>query len=229
MNRTAGKSPEEEAELLRLVQAIGAGSDPAFERLWRRIEPAVDNAVRSRRLLQKLAERPHERADCKQAIALKLRRVVPTYNEYSATHDGRSAPPLSSWLGAVICNAAIDFRRKHPEYRRGNAGDNAGGNVDGERQRRWRVFVDATYLDEVAEAGGAGLGRVSADRVRDEQTGALARTVQVRQMLQWARDNLPAEQLNGLRRWLYAEDARQSKEARAALRKLRDRFRGVEP
>ena len=163
--------------------------------------------------MQKLAERPAERADCKQTIALKLRRVLPMYLDYreqKKTGHG-SLPSIMRWVAVIINNAAIDFRRMHPEYRR-NAGDN-------ELQYRWRTFVHLGLDEGITSRG-------NADPDGRDPALAISRARQFREMLQWADTNLPAYQARALMRWLYAEDSRQSKAARAALRKLRDQFRG---
>lgn len=200
------------------MEQIAEGSDLAFERLWRALEPTVDSAVRNPRLMHKLASRPAERADCRQTIALKLRRVVPTFLTYRAEKlQSGNSPSLVRWLGVIINNTIIDFRRKHPEYQRVLG--------DAERDRRWRSFVyldsgdDGVPCDHVVERDGALV--TERDRVLEE----LSHARQARRMLQWAQTHVPPEQLAALLRWLHAEDSRQSKLARAALRRLREQFR----
>ena len=204
----------DEAAWLALIEQIAQGSDLAFERLWRALEPTIDAAARNPRLMHKLADRPAERADCKQTVALKLRRVVPTFLAYREEKVQRGlSPSLVRWLGVIINNTVIDFRRKHPEYQRALG--------DAERDRRWRSFV---YLDSDDESGE---GIRSDDHLteRDRALTELSRARQARRMLTWAEENMPPAQLAALLRWLQAEESRQSKQARAALRRLRERFR----
>lgn len=210
--RADNKPPPDQVEMLRLVEQIAQGSDLAFERFWRKVEPRVDAAVHNPRLMQKLAQRPAERADCKQTVALKLRRVLPTYIDYSREKQSRGlSPSLARWVAVIINNTTIDFRRKHPEYRRAPDTD--------ESDRRWRTFVEVGQQEALT---GLSHGDIT-DRNRFLATISEGR--QARKMLSWARANLPAHQLEALLRWLQAEEGRQSKETRAALRKLRDQFR----
>jgi len=83
-----------------LLQAIGAGSEPAFEELRHRYHRAIERACRS------IAGVDLE--DCAHEVLARIWRKAPLYDR------GRGSAP--AWLLTLARRTALNLRRPHPAY-----------------------------------------------------------------------------------------------------------------
>lgn len=203
-------NPKVSAEGLTVLAARAAQGDRrAWHALWQALEPRIWALTGRWQLAGPLCTRADDRREIVLRVMAKLRHGgFRRLRAFVESAGGASDAALVAWLSAVTTRVAIDAQRAHPEH------------LGRTERARW---VSLVPLDDaplpVAE--------------RD-----LAAHATVLRVLERARDDLTAQQLTALSMWLEGEsnqaialrlgaatpeDAHRT--LRAALKRLRDRFR----
>jgi DNA-directed RNA polymerase specialized sigma24 family protein len=205
----------EDAELDALVVAAAGGDEGAWQRLWNAIEGPLTRVVAQRSFLGPLSRRDDDRANIVVSVMGRLRddgfRRLQVYLDTK-----RENPRLRfmSWLRVVTKRVGIDYLRQHQNWiRRTSANASTPG--------RW---VDAGTLPPDSELRG--------ERPPVTNIGT------VRELLEFAKHELPPEQLRALQLWAASEtfdqiahtmelpSAREAeRRVRAALERMRRKFR----
>lgn len=208
-------SPGEDA-ILALVARACDGDEEAWQAAWRWIDPRLSALVAQPRFLARLSRQEDDRRGVVLAVMEKLRES--DHRRLKLFEKARSGNPglsFMAWLSVVTKRVAIDYLRAHPEY------------LDQRRQRG-------------AEAAGAW---VSVQALPSEwrmpgKRPPVTAAGTARQMLAFARRELPVPQQRALERWVegdspaeiaqalgLADPAAAERILRAALERLRRKFR----
>jgi DNA-directed RNA polymerase specialized sigma24 family protein len=198
-----------QTELLRRVLAAEAA---AWHELWRVAEPVIWNVTGRWQALGPLSKSAEDRRDVVLRVMEKLREGdFRRLRAFSESAGAGSEAALRAWIAVVATRVAIDHVRAHPEHvdPRGRRGD-----------ERWARLVPLDQAPELAD-----------ERNLDGSATAL-------RLLERARQELSVEQLSALYLWLDGvelaaiarrigapDDRAALRVVRAALKRLRDRFR----
>ena len=195
-----------------LIHRAVGGEAAAWHELWRLAEPVIWVVTGRWQALGPLCKDAEERREVVLRVMEKLRDGdFRRLRSFAASDGAASEPAFRAWLSVVATRVCIDHVRAHPE------------NVDGRGRRgdeRWAKLIS---LDDAPELADDRDGHGSATALR---------------LLDRARQELSVEQLTALYLWLDGVDltaiARRIgspderaalRLVRAALKRLRDRFR----
>jgi DNA-directed RNA polymerase specialized sigma24 family protein len=199
-----------EEPLVSLAARAVDGQPAAWRALWSRLEPLVWGLTGKWQILGPLCRRSEDRRNVVVAVMERLRQGgFRRLRAFLASERASDERVLRAWVATVTTRVAIDYARAHDECvdPRGRRG-----------QARWVELVP--------------LGETDASAGLDP-----ARHAQVLRVLERARTELRADQLQALAAWLEGEDARgiaarlglddddaARRTLRSALKRLRDRF-----
>ena len=103
-------------ELEELVTAAAGEDEPAWQRLWAHIEPALSRILAQPHFLGRLAHREDDRASIAVAVMARLRDR--RFHRLRMYLDAKRANPrlrFLSWLRVVAKRVGIDYLRTHHE------------------------------------------------------------------------------------------------------------------
>ncbi|GMV17371.1 MAG: hypothetical protein HS104_11825 [Polyangiaceae bacterium] len=196
-------------DLTGLALRVLDGDTPAWHALWRRVEPRIWALTGRWQITGPLCKSPDDRREIVLKVMAKLREGgFRRLRAFVTSAGGKSEAAFAAWLHTVATRVAVDYTRAHPEH------------VGRGEQARWVRLVP---IDDVPPP--------IADR-------DLARHATVLRVLERARDDLSVQQLTALSLWLDGESnetiaerlgsatpAAAERALRAALKRLRDRYR----
>jgi DNA-directed RNA polymerase specialized sigma24 family protein len=213
--RPAPVTPEssDEDTILALVARACDGDEEAWQAAWQWMDPRLSALVAQPRFLARLSRQEDDRRGVVLAVMEKLResdhRRLKLFRQARSADQGLS---FMAWLSVVTKRVAIDYLRAHPEYL-GQRGAEAPG--------AW-VSVQALPSE----------WRMPGKRPPVTAAGT------AREMLAFARRELPVPQQRALELWVegegpseiaralgLAEPAAAERILRAALERLRRKFR----
>jgi DNA-directed RNA polymerase specialized sigma24 family protein len=206
----------EHGELNVLVERVLTGESSAWHELWHRVEPLVWGISGKWQVTGPLCKRPDDRRDIVLRVMERLREGDFRRLRAFACSPGRGSDrALRTWLTTLAARVAVDHARAHPE------------NVDARGRRgndRWAKLVALDGIPDLAE-----------ERDLTRRTTAL-------RLLERAREELSVQQLTALSIWLEGastaviaerlgllDPAEGLRVLRAALKRLRDRYRDASP
>lgn len=208
----------DEAELETLVTRAAAQDEAAWQRLWAVIEPPLSRIIAQPRFLGRLGQREDDRRNIVVAVMGRLR--ADGFGRLRLYLDARRANPrlrFLSWLRVVAKRVGIDYLRAHPDYVRRH-------DEDASRPGQW---VDAGTLPPASQIFG--------ERPPVTNRGT------ARELLAFAAGAIPDEQRRALELWAQSESfddiaralglasaAEAERTVRAAIERLRRRFRAAE-
>lgn len=209
----------DEDELEQLVTAAAAQDEAAWQRLWAVIEPPLSRIIAQPRFLGRLGQREDDRRNIVVAVMARLR--ADQFGRLQLYLEARAQNPrlrFLSWLRVVAKRVGIDYLRSHPDYVRRHD----------ENASRPGVWVDAGTLPPASQIFG--------ERPPVTNRGT------ARELLQFAAGAIPDEQRRALELWAQSESFDDIAKAlglasaheaertvRAAIERLRRRFRAAEP
>ena len=202
--------------ILALIARACAGDEEAWQAAWSWIDPRLSVLVRQPRFLARLSRQEDDCRGVVLAVMEKLRES--DHRRLKLFQKARNQDPglsFMAWLAVVAKRVGIDYLRAHPEYldlRRQPGAQAAGAWVDVQAlPSEWRM---PGLRPPVTAAGTA------------------------REMLAFARRELPVQQQQALALWTQgenvadiaralglAEPAAAERMVRAALERLRRKFR----
>jgi DNA-directed RNA polymerase specialized sigma24 family protein len=199
-----------------LVRDTLAGDEAAWQRLWQAVEPKLYATLRRPHLLGRLSQ---SEDDCRNIVVEVMARLradsFARLGQYAAARRENPSLPFMGWLVVVAKRVAIDYLRAHETYIDRRHVENAS------TPGTWRELVPLPSDSELPGGRPAITGRGTAH-----------------ELLSFAAD-LPKDQWGALAAWLegatFAEiaaggDAKDAeKRVRAALERIRRRFRKDEP
>jgi hypothetical protein len=214
-------SDRADEDLEALVQRVADGDADAWQRLWSAVEPQLSRLVANPSFLARLGQREDDRRNVIVEVMARLR--ADDFQRLWLFLDARRANPqlrLMTWLRVVAKRVGIDYLRGHPDYldrrRDRDRGDAAAG-----------AWIDPATLPPASQLPG--------ERPPVTNRGTAA------QLLRFAADTIPDVQRRALEMWVlsesYEEIARRleladageaERTVRAAIERLRRRFRGGE-
>ncbi|MCC6903276.1 MAG: hypothetical protein IT377_30165 [Polyangiaceae bacterium] len=199
--------------LTQLAARASAGDRRAWHALWQLLEPRIWAMSGRWQLAGPLCQSADDRREIVLRVMAKLRHAgFRRLRAFAESAGATSDAAFVAWLTAVTTRVAIDAQRAHPEHV---------GRTD---RARW---VDLVPLDDAPPP------------LTERDLTAHATVLRV---LEHARNELTADQLTALSMWLEGEsndaiarrlnattpqDAQRT--LRAALKRLRDRFRDSVP
>ena len=211
---------DDDDELEPLVERAALGDERAWQRLWTAVEPRLARILARPHFLGRLAALEDDRRNVVVEVMGRLRA-----NEYHRLRlylDARRESPslrFMTWLRVVAKRVGIDYLRGHPDY------------IDRRRQ------ADASSPGRWIEAG---------TMPPDSQLGGERPPVTSRgtagELLRYADEAMPAAQRRALELWIACEPyediaravglasaAEAERTVRAAIERLRRRFRDAAP
>jgi DNA-directed RNA polymerase specialized sigma24 family protein len=208
----------DEEEIERLVDGAAAGDEAAWQRLWAAIEPPLSRIIAQPRFLGRLGQREDDRRNIVVAVMARLR--ADGFHRLRLYLEARESNPrlrFLSWLRVVSKRVGIDYLRSHPDYVRRH---DDGASRPGE-------WVDAKTLPPASQIAG--------ERPPITNRGT------ARELLRFAEGAIPEEQRRALELWTQSESfediaravgltgaAEAERVVRAAIERLRRKFRGAE-
>jgi DNA-directed RNA polymerase specialized sigma24 family protein len=208
---------EEEVEVL--VAAAAGRDEAAWQRLWAAIEPPLSRIIAQPRFLGRLGQREDDRRNIVVAVMARLR--AEKFGRLQMYLEARKSNPrlrFISWLRVVAKRVGIDYLRSHPDYVRRHDEDAS----------RPGVWIDAGTLPPASQIFG--------ERPPVTNRGT------ARELLAFAAGAIPDEQRRALELWAQSESfddiaktlglasaTEAEKTVRAAIERLRRRFRAAEP
>ena len=218
MDATAGMI---EDDLEALVPLAAQGNPDAWQRLWNALEPQLSRLVAHPRFLARLGQREDDRRNIVVEVMARLR--ADDFQRLWVYLEARRDNPqlrLMTWLRVVAKRVGIDYLRGHPDY------------VD---RRREPDRADAPAGEWMDPSTLPPASQLPGERPPVTNRGTAA------QLLRFAADTIPEAQRRALEMWVlsesYEEIARQlgladateaERTVRAAIERLRRRFRGGE-
>jgi len=200
------------AELASLLPRVLAGEARAWHELWREIEPLVWGVSGKWQVAGPLCRQSDERREIVLRVMERLREGdFRRLRVFAASTGAGSEAAFRAWLTTVATRVAIDRQRAHPEQMdpRGRIGN-----------ERWAKLVSLDDAPPLVHEGDLH-GRATA-----------------LQLLERARQELSVQQLTALCLWLDGvgfeaiaarlsldDDRAALRVLRAALKRLRDRYR----
>jgi DNA-directed RNA polymerase specialized sigma24 family protein len=171
MNR--GGDPE---QLDQLVDRVCEGDEAAWQALWCALDARLEGLVQRRGLIGRLSGRPDDRRGVVVLVMARLRQNdYQRLKMYRAERQRKPSLALMAWLAVVTKHVAVDYLRAHPDF--------VATRGVGVSDRRGEV-VDPRTLPP-GSRGPAARPPVTV-------------TISGRQMLEWARENLPPPQYQAL-------------------------------
>lgn len=200
-------------DLPALAARVIEGNTPAWHSLWRLLEPRIWSLTGRWQVLGPLCKSADDRRDVVLRVMERLREGgFRRLRAFVQSAGGASEAAFLAWLRTVATRVAVDHIRSHPEHL---------GRSD---RGRW---VSLVPIDDVPPP------------MTERDFAGHATALRV---LERARDELGARQLTALSLWLDGESyeaiaarlgAASPDEAhhvlRAALKRLRDRYRDARP
>jgi DNA-directed RNA polymerase specialized sigma24 family protein len=200
-------------DLQGLITQTLAGDEPAWQRLWQHVEPALYATLRRPAVLGRLSQ---SEDDCRNIVVEVMSRLradgFARLAQYVEARRQNPAVPFMGWLVVVAKRVAIDYMRRHEAYvdRRHEKNASSPG--------KWREIGALPSDSQLPGARPAVTGQGTA-----------------RKMYAFVSAELPADQRLALAAWLEGAtfdeiaaggDPRQAEKlVRAALVRLRRRFR----
>lgn len=209
--------PPIDDELEALVRRAASGDEEGWQALWRRVEPKLVRIVSRPSFLARLGQREDDRRNVVLEVMARLRadgfRRLALYLEARADNPRLG---FMTWLRVVAKRVGIDYLRGHPEYvdRRRQAGASAAGE-----------WIETATLPSASRLGGerppvTDLG--TAQQLLRFADGAVSDT-QRRALELWVQSEGYPEIARALG---LADAAEAERTVRAAIERLRRRFRG---
>jgi len=208
----------DEEALEKFVEAAAAQDEAAWQQLWAMIEPPLSRIIAQPRFLGRLGQREDDRRNIVVAVMARLR--ADQFGRLQMYLDARKTNPrlrFLSWLRVVAKRVGIDYLRSHPDYVRRH-------DENASRPGQW---VDAGTLPPASQIFG-------------ERPPVTTRGT-ARELLQFAAGAIPDEQRRALELWAQSESfddiakalgfataSEAEKTVRAAIERLRRRFRSPE-
>ena len=195
-----------------LLERVIDGDTAAWQKLWQAAEPTVWAVTGKFQVTGPLSEREDDRRNIVLEVMDQLQADDFRRLRAYLTSAERRASSFRSWLATVSVRAAIDYVRRHSEYRDVRGRHSLGGD-------RWVRHMP--------------LGEPAATRPAVDPVNLTTATL----MLERAREVLRRDQLLALCRWLQGDDFEAiaarlglsrpaaQKLLRSALKRLRDRYR----
>jgi DNA-directed RNA polymerase specialized sigma24 family protein len=196
----------DEVELDALIGAAAARDERAWQSLWATIEPPLERIVAQPRFLGRLGRRDDDRRDIVVAVMARLR--ADGFHRLRSYLDAKRANPrlrFMSWLRVVAKRVGIDYLRGHPDYIRGDA--------------RW---IDPATLPPASQLAGERPPITSRNTARELMRATMP-DVHRRALELWVQ----GESFDAIARALGIANGERT--VRAAIERLRRRFRDEEP
>ncbi len=200
-----------------LVRETLAGHEGAWQRLWQAVEPTLYATLRRPNLLGRLSQ---SEDDCRNIVVEVMSRLraddFARLGQYAEARRQNPALPFMGWLVVVAKRVAIDYLRAQETY------------------------IDRRHVKDASSPGAwRDIVTLPGDSQLPGARPAITGLGTAREMLDFAGEDLPAEQRAALSAWLegasFAEiagggDPRDAeKRVRAALERIRRKFRKPEP
>lgn len=196
-------------DLAELAARVLGGDARAWHAFWQRVEPRVWALTGRWQITGPLCRSADDRREIVLRVMARLREGgFRRLRAFAQSPGGRSEAALGAWLHTVATRVAVDYARAHPEH------------VGRSDKARWVKLVP---IDDVPPP------------LTDQD---LAAHTTVLRLLERARDELSVQQLSALSLWLDGESnetlaerlgvatpAEAQRVLRAALKRLRDRYR----
>jgi DNA-directed RNA polymerase specialized sigma24 family protein len=206
-------------EMARLVERAAGGDDAAWQALWRAVGPRLERIVAHPGFLGRLGQREDDRRNIVVEVMARLR--AEQFRRLTLYLDARRSNPglrFMAWLRVVAKRVGIDYLRGHPDY------------VD---RRREGGETPGEWIDP---------GPLPSGSLLPGERPPVTNRGTAQQLLRFAAGAVPEVQRRALELWVQSESyvaiatalelddaADAERMVRAAIERIRRRFRGGEP
>jgi len=205
----------ETSAISALIERVLDGESSAWHELWHRVEPLVWGISGRWQIAGPLCKSADDRRDIVLRVMERLREGdFRRLRMFALSPGGRSDAAFRAWLATLAARVSIDHVRAHPEH------------VDSRGRRGTERWAKLVALDDVPSLS--------------EELDLTQRTTALR-LLERAREELSVQQLTALSMWLDGagtdligerlgmnDKTAGLRVLRAALKRLRDRYREVD-